>query len=51
LYPDDADLIPCLRARLVDLRPAPPDLREHVAQFDWRAMAPRYDGVLSEITR
>jgi len=43
LYPDDADLIPCLRARLADPRPAPPDLRAHVASFDWQAMAPRYD--------
>lgn len=42
-YRTDAALLDCLRARLADPRPAPPELRGHVAQFDWQVMAPQYD--------
>jgi hypothetical protein len=47
IYPADADLAGFLRARLLDPRPAPPDLRAHVSAFDWRVMAPRYDAAFT----
>jgi len=43
IYPAHANLADVLRARLREPRPAPPDLRAHVAAFDWQGMAPRYD--------
>ncbi|HVO69414.1 MAG TPA: DUF3524 domain-containing protein [Aggregatilineaceae bacterium] len=49
IYPTDADLSGFLRARLLDLRPAPSDLRAPVAAFDWRVMAPRYDAALTDL--
>ncbi|MBI5961829.1 MAG: DUF3524 domain-containing protein, partial [Chloroflexi bacterium] len=50
LYPDDNELVNRLRAHLSDLCPAPPELRAHIAQFDWREMASRYDAAFSAIT-
>jgi glycosyltransferase involved in cell wall biosynthesis len=49
LYRDYAGLLRRLRARLRDPQPAPPDLRAHVAAFDWRTLAPQYDRVLSRL--
>jgi glycosyltransferase involved in cell wall biosynthesis len=49
IYPTAADLAGFLRARLLDPRPAPPDLRAHVAAFDWRVIAPRYDAAFANI--
>lgn len=49
LYTTDAGLVHLLRKRLHDLRPAPPDLRAHVAGFDWRALAPQYDAAFAAL--
>lgn len=49
LYRDYAGLLRRLRARLCDPQPAPPDLRAHVAAFDWRTLAPQYDRVLARL--
>lgn len=49
IYDMDDDLLTLLRARLADPRPAPPDLRAHVAQFDWAQMAPRYDAAFAAL--
>jgi len=49
IYDTDDDLLPLLRSRLTDPRPAPPDLRAHVAQFDWSQMAPYYDAAFAAV--
>lgn len=49
LYPADADLLAALRARLADPRPAPPELRAHVARYDWAHVAPLYDQALAAL--
>lgn len=49
IYDTDDELLPLLRARLADPHPAPPDLRAHVAQFDWQQMAPRYDAAFAAL--
>lgn len=49
LFDDDAALVDPLRARLLDPRPAPPDLRAHVAAYDWHVMAPRYDAAFADL--
>ncbi len=49
IYDTDDDLLPLLRARLTDPRPAPPDLRAHMAQFDWAQMAPQYDAAFAAL--
>ncbi len=38
-----------LRARLTDPRPAPPELRTHVAAFDWHTLAPQYDAAFAHV--
>lgn len=38
-----------LRAHLTHPQPAPPALREHVAGFDWRALAPQYDAAFAAV--
>ncbi|MBN1202846.1 MAG: DUF3524 domain-containing protein [Anaerolineae bacterium] len=43
LYQPDTILVHRLRERLVGPCPAPPELRAHVAAFDWRQLAPQYD--------
>lgn len=43
IYARDGGLLPLLRARLRERHPAPPELRAHVARFDWAQMAPLYD--------
>ncbi|GAB4574068.1 MAG: DUF3524 domain-containing protein [Anaerolineae bacterium] len=40
-----------LRRWLEKPQPAPPELRAHVAQFDWQYMAPRYDEALAALVR
>ncbi len=49
IYDTDDDLLPLLRARLADPRPAPPELRAHVTQFDWAQMAPQYDATFAAL--
>ncbi len=49
IYRGRAGLTNCLRAHLTDLQPAPPALREHVAGFDWRALAPQYDAAFEAV--
>lgn len=51
LYTTDAGLLHMLRERLTDPRPAPPELRTHVAGFDWQALAPTYDRVFAAMKR
>jgi glycosyltransferase involved in cell wall biosynthesis len=43
LFKRDASLIHKLRDYLADPQPAPPSLRDFVAQFDWQVQAPHYD--------
>ncbi len=54
LYTTDAGLVHLLRDRLravqrADSRTAPPQLRDHVAGFDWRTLAPQYDAALARV--
>ncbi len=49
LYVTDAGLLHTLRDRLTDPRPAPPELRAHVAGFDWQALAPDYDRLFAAV--
>lgn len=49
IYKGQAGLTDCLRAHLTDPQPAPPALREHVAGFDWRALAPQYDAAFETV--
>jgi glycosyltransferase involved in cell wall biosynthesis len=49
LFDAQAGLRGRLRARLTDPRPAPSELRAHVAAFDWRVMGPEYDRVLAAV--
>ena len=49
LYDAPAGLIRRLRALLLDPRPAPPELRAHVAACDWSALAPQYDAAFEAI--
>jgi glycosyltransferase involved in cell wall biosynthesis len=49
LYHDYAGLVRRLRSHLRDPHPAPPDLRAHVAGFDWQVLAPQYDAVLVSV--
>lgn len=49
LFNSPGALIRRLRARLSDPSPAPPELRAHVAAFDWRRLAPRYDAAFASI--
>ncbi len=48
-YDAQAGLIRRLRERLNDPRPAPPELRTHVAAFDWRTLAPQYDAAFAAL--
>ena len=49
LYHDDADLLAKARQRLLNPRPAPPSLQQHVvAHFDWPQVAAQYDAFLAE---
>ena len=50
LYRNERDLLRRSRARLNDPQPAPPELRTHVAAFDWRVLAPQYDTAFAAIT-
>ena len=50
IYPTQSGVTRLLRERLRDPRPAPPELRAHVAQFDWEALAPHYDAVFAGAT-
>ena len=43
----DGGLYYALRDFLRDPRPTPPDLRAHIAQYDWSVLAPRYDEALT----
>ena len=38
-----------LRDYLLHRPPTPPELAEHVAQFDWMYLAPRYDAIFTEM--
>lgn len=49
LYRADSGLYFRLRERLLDPAPAPPVLRDHVRQFDWRQLAPRYDAAFEAV--
>ncbi|MBN1564949.1 MAG: DUF3524 domain-containing protein [Anaerolineae bacterium] len=51
LFKSPAVLIRRLRARLTDPSPAPPELRAHVAAFDWRRLAPQYDDAFAAVIR
>ncbi len=42
-------LVRRLRARLDDPRPVPPELRAHVAAYDWGTLAPRYDAAFAAV--
>jgi glycosyltransferase involved in cell wall biosynthesis len=49
LFKSSSTLIRRLRARLTDPRPAPSELRAHVAAFDWRRLAPQYDAAFARV--
>jgi len=49
IYRGRAGLTDCLREHLTRPQPAPPALREHVAGFDWRALAPQYDAAFAAV--
>ncbi|MCZ7679409.1 MAG: DUF3524 domain-containing protein [Sandaracinaceae bacterium] len=49
IYGGRSGLTHRLRAHLTDPQPAPPALREHVAGFDWRALAPQYDAAFAAV--
>jgi glycosyltransferase involved in cell wall biosynthesis len=49
IYANDGEMLRRSRARLTDPRPAPPDLRAHVAAFDWRVLAPQYDAAFAAL--
>jgi glycosyltransferase involved in cell wall biosynthesis len=51
LFTTNAGLLHTLRDRLANPRPAPPDLRAHVAGFDWQTLAPEYDRAFAEVVR
>ena len=51
LYADFDDLVARLRRALTERRPAPPELRQAMARFDWEALAPIYDDLLEEVAR
>jgi glycosyltransferase involved in cell wall biosynthesis len=46
---DEGELVSLLRQALTTQVGAPPALRQHVAQFDWSQMAPRYDETFVEL--
>jgi glycosyltransferase involved in cell wall biosynthesis len=50
LYAGSEALLAKLRAALAD-PVAPPELRAHVARFDWSVMGPRYDAVMGDVMR
>ena len=51
LYADSDDLVARLRRALTERQPAPPELRQAMARFDWEALAPIYDDLLEEVAR
>lgn len=51
LYADFDDLVARLRRALTERRPAPPELQQAMARFDWEVLAPTYDDLLEEVAR
>ncbi|MFP4322552.1 MAG: hypothetical protein ACLFTK_08875 [Anaerolineales bacterium] len=55
-YPDaclfyEGRVYDALRGYLTQRPATPPELAAHVAHFDWRTQAPRYDAALAALTR